>query len=708
MGAKRTAPAGRGGAGTGVAGASITDVLVKLKIVQPAGAGQWRARCPVPGHGKGDGDRNPSLSITDADGKPLLYCHAGCSQDDVWNALGLPKPGRNGQDDWTAIYPYTTADGSPVLQVRRTGDKRFVTFVPDGGHWKTGTGVTKGLERPLYRLPEVLKSTGRVYFCEGEKDADNLAGRGLTATCNPFGALTGKGAKVWNPNWGGALRGRDVVALQDNDAAGAAHVQTVATGLQGVARSVRKLLLPGLSPGGDVSDWLAQGHTADELGALADAAPVWEAKTDNTTAERGTVALYLGRLTTVDKVQPEAVRWLWPGYLPRGKLTLLSGDPTAGKTFVACDVVARLTRGYPWPDGTPSPGPADVVLFSWEDGIADTLRPRLDAAGADTERVHVLEAPPGLAELDAVQAVLSRVQPVLFVTDPVNAFLLGVDGNKAHEVRPALQVLAQLAAEYGCAVLAVGHLNKPGNGGSGKPLHRLLGSIEFAAVARSILGVMKDSEGNRRIFAPIKTSLCIEPSAWAFELKAGKVHWLGATDERAADFLTPDGEGQALKDAADFLNDLLAAGPVPSAKVRKEAQAAGLAWRTVERAKQRLGVGAARVDGVWCFSKDASNPLGGLGGVERKIDRVYINDPAKTLADSANLGGLDAVELRQPRQSLGGVVSTDQDSATGKSANSAKVLEDSPDTWPMCRGCKRKVPRVDAKGLCQDCEAMIS
>ncbi|HPD07469.1 MAG TPA: AAA family ATPase [Candidatus Bipolaricaulis sp.] len=239
------------------------DVLGALQDVR-GGNGQWTARCPA------HEDHHPSLSITESQGKLLLYCHAGCSYEAIRRALGLSE---DYDGEWAAIeatYDYRDADGNLLYQVVRLRPKSFRIRVPDlNGGWAWTLSRTKA--RVLYHLPEILaRPDDTVYVVEGEKDADRLFRAGLLATTGIGGA--GK----WLPEYTRALTGRDVVILPDNDVPGLAHGQTVATALYGQARRVRVVNLPGLDEHGDVSDWLAAGHTIEELRALVEEAPDWK------------------------------------------------------------------------------------------------------------------------------------------------------------------------------------------------------------------------------------------------------------------------------------------------------------------------------------------------------------------------------------------------------------------------------------------------
>jgi hypothetical protein len=251
---------------------TLSNVLSRLKGVKPCGNG-WKAHCPA------HDDRRQSLHVSEGkDGRILIHCHAGCSVNDVCAAIGLtikdlyPEPERRrnqaSPSEVIATYSYHDANGKLLFQVCRTADKRFFQRRPDGkGGWITGLGEVKPV---LYRLPEVLEAVQRgdmVFIPEGEKDVDNLARLGLAATTSPMGA--GK----WRDYYSDWLKGANVVILPDNDEPGRKHAQQVANSLQGKAKSIKVLELPGLPAKGDVSDWLAAGGTKEELLRLAAEAP---------------------------------------------------------------------------------------------------------------------------------------------------------------------------------------------------------------------------------------------------------------------------------------------------------------------------------------------------------------------------------------------------------------------------------------------------
>jgi len=305
-------------------------------------------------------------------------------------------------------------------------------------------------------------------------------------------------------------------------------------------------------------------------------------------------------------VEPEEVGWLWQSWLALGKLALIDGDPGLGKSAMTLDLAARVSSGHRFPDGAPCE-PAGVVILSAEDGLADTIRPRLDAAGANVDRIvslatvadengqeRLLSIP---EDIPLIEKGIERVGARLVVVDPLMAFLSGeTNSHRDQDVRRALAPLAALAERTGTCVLVVRHLNKaPGN----NPLYRGGGSIGIIGAARMAFVVGEDPrDKNRRVLASTKNNLAKPPRSLMFTLEeveggAVRVNWLGESEVSAHQLLaTPQDQehADALSEAVEFLNDVLAQGPVPASQVKEEAEEAGISERTLKRAKKRVGV----------------------------------------------------------------------------------------------------------------------
>lgn len=529
--------------------------------------GSWMVRCPGPNHSNGDLD--PSLHVSQGgDGRVLLKCMSGdCTPEEIVCAKGMTMAdlfptGRR----IVASYDYTDEDGKLLSQVVRRDPKDFRQRRPDPDHPGRWIYNMKGVRSVLYRLPEVLAAVREgelVWIVEGEKDADALANLGLTATTCSMGA--GK----WRREHSELLRGARVVVIPDNDNPGRKHAQVVAKSLAPLASEVKILQLP-VPEKGDVSDWLACGGSADELAALADHAPIF-APQNHSETQVGTL---------LSDVEPEEVRWLWPGRIPLGKLTILDGDPGLGKSNLTLDIAARVTTGRPMPDG---PSGLDrlsgVVILTLEDGLADTVRPRVDASGGDPSRIICVGSVPDQeegqrptaipADLHYVKIALERVGALLVIVDPLTSFIpADTDTYKDHSVRLLLTKLSVFAEETGAAVVLIRHLNKA----SGlSALYRGGGSIAFIAAARSGLIVAKDpANPELRILASQKNNLARDPVSLAFHLEEAEngyphVVWDGESSLAANDLLRNeikrDGGGER-EFSRDIVSQALSHGPM--------------------------------------------------------------------------------------------------------------------------------------------------
>ena len=325
-------------------------------------------------------------------------------------------------------------------------------------------------------------------------------------------------------------------------------------------------------------------------------------------------------LIPLKTVISEQVEWLWPGYLPRGKVGMLDGDPGEGKSTTVLDLAARISTGRPMPDGT-SVVAGGVVILSAEDGLADTIRPRLEAAGADMANIIALagvktENGERLPELPIDVAMLEdaikRVEAHLVIVDPLMAYL-GSDTNahRDQDIRRALAPLANLADRRRCAVICVRHLNK---GSGSNAIHRGGGSIGIIGAARAGLSIARDPDDEqRRVFVVTKLNVGVPGPALGFRLigaanDAATIEWLGIVSHTATSILAAPREGEersVLDEAKEWLADYLLASARPAKDVKKGARAAGISERTLDRAKAALGVKARKqlVSGEWVWER---------------------------------------------------------------------------------------------------------
>jgi hypothetical protein len=319
-------------------------------------------------------------------------------------------------------------------------------------------------------------------------------------------------------------------------------------------------------------------------------------------------------VVTLSDVLPEAVEWLWPGRLPFGKISIVEGDPGVGKSTLLLDVAARLSVGTPLPFEESVREPVDVLILTAEDGLADTVRPRLEAAGADLRRIHAIDSietgKAGIKELPRLPShthlLAEQVEQLgarLLIVDPLTAFLSDdVNAWKDEDVRRALYPLSRLAEDSSAAVVVVRHLRK---GGARRAILAGGGSIGIVGAARSALLVASDPDDEmKRVLAIVKCNLAKLTPSLSFELESTmqnlpKITWFGESSLSADELvqLGSDSEqGSALSDAVGFLQAALAAGPRPASEVYDEARQLGIADRTLRRARGELGVEFFRPD----------------------------------------------------------------------------------------------------------------
>ena len=242
------------------------------------------------------------------------------------------------------------------------------------------------------------------------------------------------------------------------------------------------------------------------------------------------------KMITMSDIETEEVKFLWPNYIPFGKYSLLEGDSGLGKTTIAMQIIAACTTGTPLPEMDKPNPPFNCIYQTAEDGLADTIRPRLEKAGADLSRVFVIDDSDNPLTLDdeRIGRAIRENNVKLFVIDPIQAYLgADKDMNRANEVRPVLSKLGKIAEETGCAILLIGHLNK---NNSASASQRGLGSIDIIAAARSVLlvGAQKD-DYNCRALCHIKSSLSPASPSLSFTLGTEEgFKWNGVCD------ITPD------------------------------------------------------------------------------------------------------------------------------------------------------------------------
>lgn len=428
--------------------------------------------------------------------------------------------------------------------------------------------------------PEFL--TEPLYWPEGEKDCDTLSRQGLAAFT--FGG-TGDGLPRDIERY---LRGRHIIILADNDSGGKKHATAKAELAKASgAASIRLVEFPELPSKGDVSDFLASNSVKDLEDRMLQTA-FWEPSS----VPGDKQAAFARELVTcnLSDIAPEKIDWIWPGRIAVGKLTLLAGEPGLGKSQVCLYIASTITRGAKWVGSDDKARRGRVLMLSAEDGLADTVRPRFDAAGGDSSMVSIIRATRSgpthgtfnlTADLILLEREIDRHGDVELVTmDPISSYMLKVDSHKNTDVRSVLEPIGEMAERLKVGILATSHLSK----GDGKAINRIIGSIAFVAAARAAFTVVEDPEmEGRRLFLSVKNNIAPPQRGLAFRLEQqevapGVVGSFVAWDEHAEVQMTADqvlsgvGDQPSSKnDAVHLLLELLKDGPMSVREIERHA-----------------------------------------------------------------------------------------------------------------------------------------
>lgn len=584
------------------------------------------ARCPA------HDDHRASLSVTAASNRVLLKCHAGCNISTVAQMMGLGLRDLFDDADQTgksevAHYDYTDERGTLLYRKVRYLPKDFRIQFWSGSDWVYRSSDLPGRVRwVLYRLPRVraaVDSGERILIVEGEKDVESLERHGFVATCNAHGAAADGQRPKWRARESAQINGAsEVVIIPDNDIAGEAHARAVSESLLSLPEppTVRIVRLPDLPPKGDVSDWFERGGSVDRLHALIhDTAP--ENAGHVTALDTSSSAPGRFRLVKASDIPTESVSWLWPDWLPFGKLVSIDGVAGVGKSTLLVDLIARATRGGPMPYREERFAPVTVLMAGVEDGWGDTIRPRLEAAGAQLEYVRFVMAEPGksftvprdvgelMERAKEVGATWLHIETIMGVLDEE------VSANSDHEVRRALGPLATAAAEAGMLVTFIRHPRKSG----GTAVNAGGGSVAFTALARLGLYVgwhPEDGELSRdearRVLAVGKSNIGRHPPSLAFAVinsalanGAAAISWREICNVTADQLAAPPKERREGGDRANkphprekerswLLSKLEGQGDVRSDELRAAARRDGLDWYRIQRAYKDEGVSQRR------------------------------------------------------------------------------------------------------------------
>lgn len=504
-------------------------------------------RCKCPAHA---GTSDDSLSISPGDdGIALLYCHAGCTYDQIKSALGEPvtesKPvynaGGNGRlvsrpkqeqkSEIVKVYEYTDEDGNILFEKVRMEPKSFRVRVPsaNGYEWKIGD-----TRRVIYNLPAVIVSDV-VFIVEGEKDADRLMSEGLTATCNFDGASKGTQKPKWLPEYNQFFKGKEVYILPDNDEPGYEHGKHIKAQLFDIAHSVKMVELPDLPPAGDVSDWLDSGNTVQDLITLVNQkesiSHKWKIKTLETAFEELIPTEYI--------VAP---------LVPKRSLNIWFGAPGSMKSMILMDMCFSILSGLDFIPGSKTEmetKPASILWIDLDNGN-DVLKERFSAmarakgVGRATPHFHYVSMPdPWLFVADItsqmdLKMLISDLKADLVIVDNLGSVTGDIDENSAQMVR-IMAPLRAMTDELNVTFIMIHHQRKGGANGS-RAGDSLRGhSVIEASLDYAVL-VTNDEKAN------VVSVSCTKARRFKFEdfkARYNFEHKMGTTDLETAWFSAP-------------------------------------------------------------------------------------------------------------------------------------------------------------------------
>ena len=308
------------------------------------------------------------------------------------------------------------------------------------------------------------------------------------------------------------------------------------------------------------------------------------------------------KLINMSDVQAEEIKWLWYPFIAYGKMTIVQGDPGDGKSTLVLNIAAKLSRGERLEPEMNIDKPVNVIYQTAEDGLADTVKPRLEQAGADCSRISIIdESEKSLSMIDErIEKAIIAAEAGLLILDPIQAYLGGgTDMNRANEARELTKRLGGIAERTGCAIVLIGHMNK---GSGAKAAYRGMGSIDFFAVARSVMLIGRiEGHPDMRAVIQIKNNLAPFGHPKAFELTQDGFHWIGNYEITADEVLggmVP--KASKLEIAKQFLMERSGANVmILSTEIIELAAQEGISKRTLEAAKKELKIKAKKINNSW-------------------------------------------------------------------------------------------------------------
>ncbi len=589
---------------------SIQEILTHFQGVQRRGDGCYQCRCPA------HPDKEPSLSITEKNGKVLIHCHAGCSTADILTAAGLTFEDLGGNEKESStreqleryfkmpladIYEYTDEKGNYLYSKGRfttikdgVKDKTMRYFVDDKGSGKIKQFSKGNIQPVLYNLKSLLRAdkSEPVYIVEGEKDVETLKRYGYTAT-------TAGGVNDWREEYARFFKDLTVIILPDNDSPGLKLKDRIIKDISPYVSSV-KWSLTSSEDKGDVTDWFNEGHTKEEFEKL-----VSSSEEDELT------------VSSLENEEIKETEWLISGFLPKGQVTVLAGDGGSGKTTIWCALAAAVSAGRcsffetEIAEAFPERKPLKVLFFSSEDSLNETLLPRLDRNGADRRNLKTIKIQDKRFEKIKfgsryLEKLVEKERPALMIFDPLQSYVdPKIKMGDRNAMRSCLNPLIGLGEKYGVMSLIVVHANKQ-SGVYGRK--RIADSADIWDLARSVLMVGTTEEKGVRYISQEKSNYGVIQDTVLFSIHDGEIKVEGHTVKHDREFIQEADytkyQAPKREEAKEFILDYLKDGEKEVSELDGMAKAVGISGRTLTRAKAELresGIAKYRNEG---YGKD--------------------------------------------------------------------------------------------------------
>ena len=568
----------------------LAEFIKYFNNVKKTGDNQYIAECPA------HNDINPSLSIFKSEeGNILIHCHAGCSHSDILSAVGLKESDlfqnthQNQNDNIEAVYDYTDENGEYLFSKYRTKEKQFFLGIRcEDGHYDIANIPQK---KPLYNLSNLVKFREQnpnepVYIVEGEKDVETLKKIGLVATTAPT-------INMWKAEYAVFFENAKVIILYDNDKAGENYRDKIISDLFGRACLI-KAVSTSKKCKGDVTDYIVEeGHTKEDLLKLIDSTTWLRPE------EKKQEAL---SISTLAEVETRDVEWLVDKYIPKNKLTIISGDGGSGKTTMWCSIAAAVSNGRPTPLEEIAIGdnyirkPQNVMFFSSEDTVEEVLKPKIEKHGGNMKNIRFIS----LADERFKQVYFSSkyleqliddYRPTLVIFDPIQSFIgENVNMIKRNEIRRCMNSLVNICERYDTTILLIAHTNKS-SGTWGRK--RLADSADLWDMCRTVFITGKLKSGEFYI-SQEKNNYGEQARTVLFDIEEGVITPTKYVDKHDMDFIREEQYNcqptPTLDQAKDVIIDTLQKnnGRVESSRLTEIATQHGISEATLKRARKEL------------------------------------------------------------------------------------------------------------------------